>query len=204
LTNKEIHRAAHEFLRQNWEGGGIPVDIELLVEKQDYFIIPLPGLRSLLGIDACSRISTKEIYVDGDFYSNPKLVNRFRFTLAHELGHFILHETEYLGIECAKIRNGVEWARLVRDTMLMNVRLESEADEFAGELLVARGELAPLLPNAISEAKQQAQHYRWDFDSLSSDTVRAMLGWNIAPRFGVTNTVVEIRIRKHSLYPPSK
>lgn len=203
MTNRDIQKAANGFLRDHPKESGIPVNVELLVEKMEFYIVPLPGLRFLFGIDACSRVSTGEIYVDSDYYLNPKMGCRFRFTLGHELGHFILHDTEYRSIESTEIKTGVEWAKLVRDNLLRNAWLENEADEFSGELLVPRHELVLMLPEAVDQAKHIAQQYHWEFGTLSIDAVRNMLGLIIAPRFDVTPTVVEIRIRKHGLYPPT-
>jgi Zn-dependent peptidase ImmA (M78 family) len=49
----------------------------------------MPGLHTLIETDGFITSDLKEIYVDESVYT--KWPNRYRFTLAHEVGHAILH-----------------------------------------------------------------------------------------------------------------
>jgi len=52
-------------------------------------IIPLPGLKEVYGFDGFTSADLKEISVDLFAYQHRP--RRYRFTLAHEVGHIMLH-----------------------------------------------------------------------------------------------------------------
>ncbi|HHE37596.1 MAG TPA: ImmA/IrrE family metallo-endopeptidase [Candidatus Cloacimonetes bacterium] len=66
---------------------------------------------------------------------NMKMYGRYRFTLAHEIAHIVLHEKEYLKTyrKYEMNRNLTELETLVR-----NPDYEKEADIFAGNLILPR------------------------------------------------------------------
>jgi hypothetical protein len=43
-------------------------------------------------MDAYLKMDLTGIVVDHDFYMNEKFFNRMRFSFAHELGHYFLHQ----------------------------------------------------------------------------------------------------------------
>lgn len=73
-----------------------PVDIELFIEREKGIRIQeLPGLRRRYGIDgifaASADLADLAIVVDYELLTDPMKLGRYRFTLAEELGHCILH-----------------------------------------------------------------------------------------------------------------
>lgn len=88
LSNPTIGERAAELLRDHGIEAELPVDIELLVERDNIDIVPLPSLR-VRGVDGFLSQDRKTIYVDADVQRN--IATRYRFTLAHELGHSVLH-----------------------------------------------------------------------------------------------------------------
>lgn len=96
LSNKAILKIADEALIQLNPNQTIPVPIDQAIEiVMGYVIIPCPDLQSISGCDAALAIKDKEIYIDEDIYMSEKY-KRYKFTLAHELGHIILHEDIFL------------------------------------------------------------------------------------------------------------
>jgi Zn-dependent peptidase ImmA (M78 family) len=72
----------------------IPVDVEKLVDViLKINIIPIPSLYRSQEINAFISNDFKKIYIDEYLYIN--LEPQYRFTLAHELGHMVLHESYY-------------------------------------------------------------------------------------------------------------
>lgn len=67
-------------------------DFEDIVRKLGLDIIPIPNLVSEFGIEGALIYTDNIIVVDEDQYDNAHLWNRLRFTLAHELGHYWLHQ----------------------------------------------------------------------------------------------------------------
>ena len=81
---------AQDILIRTSRENEIPVDIEMIVES-DLAIRPIPvhGLMDGFSIDGFTCKDFTSIYVDQDIFW--KSEQRYRFTLAHEVGHCILH-----------------------------------------------------------------------------------------------------------------
>lgn len=67
-------------------------------------IIPLPGLHQSLEVDGFTQSDLSSIYVDEFVYKSRP--GRYRFTLAHEVGHIVLHNDIY---QKANFQNSQEW-----------------------------------------------------------------------------------------------
>ena len=95
LSNLEIKNKADLFRRKFWNDS-VPIDMEDIVElKLEMEIIPLKSLQTLFGIDALITSDWRSIYIDYDRYVDERYQNRLRFSLAHEIGHFVLHKGIY-------------------------------------------------------------------------------------------------------------
>jgi hypothetical protein len=111
-----------------------PVAIELIVEQDfEMDVVPIRGLQTAFNIDAFISRDMTTISVD-EFVLENRL-NRYRFSLAHELGHRVLHreilrEMEYETIE--------EWkSQIIEFPEKQYGFLEYQANTFAN---------CPLLP----------------------------------------------------------
>ncbi len=90
MNYNQIEQHAIDFLQAHDPDGTLPVPIELIVERMGIDIVPVPGLKrgyDLEGFTSCDR---QAIYVDEQEPFNYE--TRYRFTLAHEVGHVILHD----------------------------------------------------------------------------------------------------------------
>ena len=131
----DLEAAALRFLRQAHPSMGIPIPIETIVEQAGIDIVPIPGLRdAALEIDGFASLADRTIYVDA--YIADRYERRYRFTLAHELSHLILHA------ECAaEIRKRLGSLEAYRQFLLTlsksdTARFEAQAYHCAGILLV--------------------------------------------------------------------
>ena len=89
FSYEDLRRKADEFLAQH-HPDGIPVPIEEIVEFElGMDIVPTPGLHQFLEVDGFITSDLREIWVDQFVYDSRP--GRYRFTLAHEVGHSILH-----------------------------------------------------------------------------------------------------------------
>src|SRR5438477_274899 len=90
LSDDEIRAEAERFLSEYHADGTIPIPIEEIIEFDlGIEIIPFRGLRDRFAIDGFLSNDLAAITVDEHIMSrNP---GRYRFTLAREIGHFILH-----------------------------------------------------------------------------------------------------------------
>ncbi|MFH1259067.1 MAG: ImmA/IrrE family metallo-endopeptidase [Elusimicrobiota bacterium] len=86
----EIKTYVSKFLHEHNPSLKIPVPIEEIAEFDlGIDIIPIPGLMDVLNIDGFISSNLKELEVDEYIYSNRP--TRYRFTLAHEIGHIVMH-----------------------------------------------------------------------------------------------------------------
>ena len=90
LSAEAIRQAAEDVLNHYWPDGGIPVEIEDILEFGLSMVIrPIKGLNARFGFEGAISHDLELIVVDEDIMT--RYANRYRFTLAHELGHRVLH-----------------------------------------------------------------------------------------------------------------
>lgn len=90
----DVTKAAEGFLARYHPKLNLPIPIEEIVElKMSISIVPVPGIKNLLGIDAFINSGFTEI--DVDEYSFNNFIERTRFSITHEIAHFILHKDWY-------------------------------------------------------------------------------------------------------------
>ncbi|MBL7141778.1 ImmA/IrrE family metallo-endopeptidase [Patescibacteria group bacterium] len=137
LSKGFIKRRA-DFFRKKYHGSSVPVDIEKIIEiKLKINIIPLPNARSNYSLEALITSNWKSIYVDKHAYDNQD--NRLRFSLAHEIGHFLLHKKIY---EDLKIKSIADFYKALQKIPTKQYGyLEVQANYFANFLLVPRENL---------------------------------------------------------------
>jgi len=166
-----------------WDGK-IPVNVDVLAEKlHGVVFIPVNSLKQIVGSEAYLSGSLDEIDYDP---SSPDV--RVKFSVAHELGHLVLHPTQIKALRPASF---VEWRDMITDMPAgMWGRAEWQAREFAGRLLVPRdyllGEITKY-KGAIDQAKNQMQN-------LTSDDLREVISRKICRTFGVSGDAIAYRI----------
>ena len=136
LTPSIAANTVQKWLRA-WHQGSMPDAIDLEVVRQMLPDTPYgAGVREIkmpmaLGIDSCEGMlvrNPKDAAEWGIFFNGKASYERQRFTIAHELGHFILHRSQRLNFSCDKesVHSGAD---TIRD-------IEREADDFASNLLM--------------------------------------------------------------------
>lgn len=152
LNYDDIRVYAKKFLSKYNPSQKVPVPIEEIMEinfKID--IIPIPGLQQVLEIDGFTSSNLKEISVDEWMYKNR--VNRYRFTLAHEIGHVILHKNIYDKYRFSSIDGYIKFIEELSEESLRWI--EWQAYAFAGLVLVPSESLNNLTKLAIMNIKKK-------------------------------------------------
>lgn len=185
LSYESLRQTATRFLGEHHPSGTIPVPIECIIEFDFRLdIVPIPGLRSEFSTDAFISSDFKTISVDDALAR--VFENRYRFSLAHELAHLILHKTSYGSYQFSTI---AEW-KAVSTTFPDDdsSRLEYQAHALAGLMLVPSDSLL-----------DRVQHYirRLRKASLSTATGEAIrrVTLAVAGDFAVSSGVIDRRIR---------
>ena len=91
LSYEDLRQHAEEFLAEFHEERTLPVPIEEIVEFDFQLeIIPIEGIFDELRVDAFLTSDLNRIYVD--HFAMQHRRRRYRFSLAHEIGHYELHK----------------------------------------------------------------------------------------------------------------
>jgi hypothetical protein len=188
---EEIRKIANGFLAEYHPSGGIPVPIEDIVEFQlKLDIIPIPGLRKLIETDGLTYGNKKSIAVDESVYDSRP--TRYRFTLAHETGHLIIHP------QCfdSGVDSTGKWKDYINGISDQQYRImEWQANCFAGLALVPADKLKEMVPEAIEHIRKLG-----DYPETSKDFIWEIIRDEVASYFDVSNPVIHIRMERDNLY----
>jgi hypothetical protein len=195
LPQAKVWKMADDFRSKYWSGQ-LPVDIMGIVEFDlSLDMIPMTSLRQDADIDALLLSDWQTIVVDQGYYMDDRYQNRIRFSVAHELGHFVMHKEAFDRIPRGSAE---EWIAFVRDLPEREYSfLESHAYEFAGRFLVPPAELSVELEAAIKLAESSGLLR----EQLQEDSHMQYLAKPIARRFEVSSSVIEKRLMKEKLWP---
>lgn len=136
MNKSEIASKAEGLLNECWDGV-FPIDIEKLCDYLKIAILPVTGLADNFRIDAFISTDFKTIYADAEKYRCEN--HRYRFSVAHEIGHYLLHR-EYFS---SRVWSFEEWKDLSGSGVSRVA--EFQANYFAGSLLAPEGALLAML-----------------------------------------------------------
>src|SRR5688572_12853758 len=140
----------------------------------------------------------RSILVDHHAFMSPRLEYRLRFSVAHEIGHLILHRDMYARLQHTTAKEWFDCISAIPEVEYGWV--EWQAYEFAGRLLVPPDPLREAFDAAIKSA-QAAGYADW----LAADEAALdYIATRIAPKFGVSAEVMAKRLRVEKLWPPNK
>lgn len=154
LHYNKINNHAEKFLNDLELHDTLPVPIEEIVEfNLGINIVPFPNLQTNFDVEGFLSIDLTNIYVDEFIYNNRP--TRFRFTLAHEVGHFILHRRFIKKFAFSSIDVWKDFYRKADDKKYS--WLEWQAYAFAGLLLVPRKILLGHFPYQLKKLKDEIE-----------------------------------------------
>ncbi|MCX6162182.1 MAG: ImmA/IrrE family metallo-endopeptidase [Ignavibacteriae bacterium] len=198
-TNNQIYEKADSFRAKYWRDKGLPVDIEKIIEFElGITIIPRENLCHIYeGMETSISKDMTEITIDKAISENPASEKRLRFSLAHEVGHFVLHKDIYSKFSFNSIE---EWIMLINNIPEFQYgMIEKHAYEFAGRLLVPRDELI----KEIQVKKDKIKMYLSIIPQFNSeektDYLKNYLSGTINDVFGVSASVIERRIDREKI-----
>ena len=192
LSKQEIRRLAEGFLIRFHNCRTCPIAIEKIIEMMiGMDIIPMPGLQSAFDVVAFISADKKEIRVDESIYLHRQ--NRYRFSLAHEIGHWFMHSDIWGSLTFKSIE---EWKQ---QTQLFPEKdygiLEWQANEFAGLILVPPDELR----DEVEVQKEALNANGYSVSDFDSETLAASMAVTIAKVFEVSTEVARRRINSDNL-----
>jgi Zn-dependent peptidase ImmA (M78 family) len=194
LEPNEIKRRAAEFLQKKHPTNTLPVPVELIVERMGIDIVPLENLKDLLNTEGCTSANRRTIFVDN--YVSRHVENRYRFTLAHELGHITLHPSLF---DClAERTTTVEaWMALLAEIPAKTYQYaEWQANAFGGLILVPPKQLKTQYDQCIPKFRTEVQKIRANGKRSKGidDYAWQLLAARIAKPFEVSAAVILKRL----------
>ena len=198
----EIRQKADEFRESYWPSEELPVNISDIIEFElEIEIRPVQRLREFTDIDALLLGDLKGIIVDRDDFMNDRMEYRMRYSMAHEIGHFILHPKIYNNLP---YKNVNEWIELIQQLPEKEYKyIEYHAYEFAGRLLVSRGNLEMDFQEAIKYAESMG-FTDWNaIDQEQNEVAKDYIATAICKKYGVSDQVIIRRLDKEGLWPPT-
>lgn len=186
FTYEQLRQCANIFIARFHPSETIPIPIEEIIDlKLKINIIPLPGLHRAFEIDGFTSSDLRDISVDEFVYESR--VGRYRFTLAHEVGHIVLHKSFY---QAYRFRTIDEWKYFVKTLPEKDFHwLEWQANCFAGLVLVPKKQLMKSVYRATKRIKAEGislkdnMEFAWD-----------VIVEHISEEFSVSKNVIETRI----------
>lgn len=192
----EIWREADDFRNKIWPSQKIPIDVLSVVEFDlGLEIRPISKLKEEADVDALLLGDWQTIVVDQNLYMDNRYTSRLRYSIAHELGHYVLHRGVFSQIPQGSF---AEWIAFMRDLPEKEYSfLEYHANEFAGRFLVPPDALRLELEVAIKIAGQCGLTR----NQLRDEVHMQYLAKPISRKFEVSSSVIERRLPKEKLWP---
>jgi len=190
ISDDVIRQRADEFRERCW-GKKLPIDIELITERNlNILIIPVSDLRYHAHTEAFLSGNMKEIVYDPQ---RPDV--RIRFSIAHEIGHFILHKEIIAQLRSNSYEEWKEIQQTIPDAFWG--RAEYQAREFAGRLLVPR----ELLIAELKELRPVIEKARAEIPDLEIQVIKEHVAPKLARRFHVSDEVILRRMDAENISP---
>lgn len=154
-------------------------------------VSPVPGLRDALGVDAFTTSDLRWVSVDE--WQFLKVPVRHRFTMAHEIGHILLHGDYYRTLEVRTVADAKAFLSSISEDE--NRWLEWHANAFAGRVLVPRAQLVEQI-NTCRERIRSLTTL-----STAQELLEEALVDCLAQVFAVSTEVILRRLRDEKLKP---
>lgn len=191
LNYERVGEYVKAFLEKYHPSLQLPIPIEWIIESDlGLHIHPFPNMYRIFRQNGFLGLQRKVIYIDEYQYDN--FVEKYRFTLAHEVGHFIMHESLYEGLYFDSEQEFMEWLQSRPRNELG--WFETQANWFAGQLLVPTEPLQEHCVNLLESNRNRFSGSEYIPDEFWSYASNAL-----AEPFEVNPVVIEIRIRNESL-----
>jgi hypothetical protein len=193
LSYVDLRGYADRFLGEHHPTLSPPVPIDEIAEfGLGINIIPIPGLQAVHDIDGFLSADMTEISVDQYVFENRP--TRYRFTLAHEIAHLVIHGDRLREVAPKSIP---DWKQFVRDLPERDYAwLEWQAYAFAGLVLAPQAPLRAAHDDAVQATRDAGID-----PGLNLDFARDYIATWIARRFEVSAAVIDKRLVYDGIWP---
>ena len=195
LSYDDINKRAEDFLREYNRNEILPVDIEAIAEFDlGLNIFPFPNLQETFDVEGFLSGDLNVIYVDEFiYYQRPA---RYRFTLAHEIGHYVFHSDLIASFHPQSV---ADWGKFVLGIDEETYGwLEWQAYSFAAAVLVPRVSLKQNFHNELKLLQPKIDFIRSKGLSVESsqDYIVNAIATKLIGIYDVSADVLNKRISK--------
>lgn len=142
------------------------VDIEKLIETKYGIIIDVHfNLQQKYGVMAYMLTHGDRLFIDEKLIDDLRLVKRYRFTLAEELAHFIIHKEVYK--DCKSLDERIE-----KESLLSRQEqwfLETNAKALASAILMPKAIIESRIEQIFSAVSSEPNHTQAILNILAHD-----------------------------------
>lgn len=203
MTYQDIWQRVEDFRKQHapkLNADKIPLDLVTFVEldlKLD--LIPYDGLKDEFSADAAVLGDFSGFYIDGYIFdrletASHSQLNRLRFSLAHELGHYVLHKDRYESENITDFDRLKDWLNYHSGD---KDEIEHEANEFAGRLLVPIEVLGPIFEKWATALDASYGPHGWQ----KREDLRNDVCDRLSQKFGLHPQGISTRLHRENLWP---
>ena len=191
LTYEDIRVESERFLGQYHPTRKLPIPIDAIVEfGLGLHIIPVPSLYQYVGANGFLTSDLSSIYVDQLQFEQYE--QKYRFTLAHEIGHLVLHRDVYETVKLTSISAFKDFYESV-DSKDMSW-FDTQASRFAELVLVPADRFREVCAAVARDRESDIRK----FGDLTPDAW-SYLAHDIARPFNVSPGVVECRLTREGI-----
>lgn len=198
ISKDEIKKQATNFLDKYNRTKEIPVPIDLIAERIGINIVSFSDLWKNFEIDAFMSRDLTTIYIDSHVYYYVE--NRYRFSIAHEMGHFYMHREFYDSLKFDTIE---EWKDLYQRLDDESQRgFEFQANAFASYVLAPDYRLKPSFIAQLDHLRERIQRSKEKHIERDSyvDYVINIIAEKLTADFNVSLECMEKRIKYDPAY----
>lgn len=183
LSYEKIEEVADAFRISNW-GSSIPVNIDWIIEyKLKIDLIPHPNLKYYTGVEALLASSLDKITYDSSI-----LESRIVFSIAHEIGHFVLHKEAIKFLRPSSIDG---WKSLIlKMPQSILSKAETQANIFASYFLIPSKNILTLLDELKDDITKAKDIIGDDYETLIDYLIPSL-----SKKFAVTRSAMYFRLK---------
>lgn len=135
-----------------------PIEIDLISEKNlGINIIDFSMLREKYGLEGFLALGKKTIYIDENLMNNDSFYNRYRFTVAEEVAHTILHSDLFKNVK--DIEEYFDAFDKLKHFQI--ARMDQDAKYLASAILMPTEPFTELATEYITESEAEGQILRY-------------------------------------------
>jgi hypothetical protein len=191
LPPDKIEIIVNRFLQKYWQQNIIPVDIYKIAEYGlGLEIIPVSNLFRTSGVEAFLLGDGASVHIDFEQFNNDYYENRLRFSVAHEIGHKVLHENLYNRTGTETLDNFIQLFAAIPEREYNWI--EIQANQFAGRLLVPTNKLVEEINSNTELIELIIQAHK---EGLEEDQIAEFYAHHLNRTFKVSEDVMTIRLK---------